>query len=64
MARLRIFTENRVRLFLGSSVIRRAPFMSHSRLARRLPCELLENAIELRQRLKADRKRDFANPQI
>ena len=41
----------------------RAFFVGGPKLSWGFSCELFENAIELRQRLKADGERDFANPQ-
>jgi hypothetical protein len=38
--------------------------MGGSKLRRRFPRELFENAIELRQRLEADCEGDFADPRI
>src|SRR6266700_7920299 len=38
--------------------------MRGSKLRRRFSRELFENTVELRQRLKPDGERDFANPQI
>ena len=65
---LRSFTEKeREAYFLcreDSFLIFHPNWMRGAELCRRLAAQFFENTIELRQRLKADGKRDFADAQI